>query len=117
VLLAAAIERLYDLNVGTTPLEEGAPHEKPHKPILFKSTINNQHSSFIIHHSSFNNRHSSFINPISSSQTPPTSSRFRKATTTTPPTALHPGKAAGDDGSARTTTGRWTGISSPLVPA
>jgi putative restriction endonuclease len=34
VLLAAAIERLYDLNVGTTPLEEGAPHEKPHKPLL-----------------------------------------------------------------------------------
>ena len=34
MLLAAAIERLYDLNVGTTPLEEGAPHEKPHKPLL-----------------------------------------------------------------------------------
>jgi putative restriction endonuclease len=34
VLLAAAIERLYDLNVGTTPVEEGAPHEKPHKPLL-----------------------------------------------------------------------------------
>jgi putative restriction endonuclease len=34
VLLAAAIERLYDLNVGITPLEEGAPHEKPHKPLL-----------------------------------------------------------------------------------
>jgi putative restriction endonuclease len=34
VLLAAAIERLYDLRVGTTPLAEGAPHEKPHKPLL-----------------------------------------------------------------------------------
>ena len=34
VLLAAAIERLYDLNVGITPLEEGAPHQKPHKPLL-----------------------------------------------------------------------------------
>jgi putative restriction endonuclease len=34
VLLDAAIERLYDLNVGITPLEEGAPHEKPHKPLL-----------------------------------------------------------------------------------
>jgi hypothetical protein len=34
VLLAAAIERLYDLNVGITPLEEGVPHEKPHKPLL-----------------------------------------------------------------------------------
>lgn len=34
MLLAAAIERLYDLNVGITPLEEGAPHEKPHKPLL-----------------------------------------------------------------------------------
>jgi len=29
VLLAAAIERLYDLRVGTTPVEEGTPHEKP----------------------------------------------------------------------------------------
>jgi predicted restriction endonuclease len=28
------IERLYDLNVGITPLEEGAPHERPHKPLL-----------------------------------------------------------------------------------
>jgi hypothetical protein len=34
VLLAAAIERLYDLRVGTTPVEEGTPHEKPHKPLL-----------------------------------------------------------------------------------
>jgi predicted restriction endonuclease len=34
VLLTVAIERLYDLNVGITPLEEGAPHEKPHKPLL-----------------------------------------------------------------------------------
>jgi putative restriction endonuclease len=34
VLLAAAIERLYDLNVGTTPVQEGAPHERPHKPLL-----------------------------------------------------------------------------------
>jgi len=32
VLLAAAIERLYDLNVGTTAVQEGAPHERPHKP-------------------------------------------------------------------------------------
>jgi hypothetical protein len=29
-----AIERLYDLNTGTTPLAEGAPHERPHKPLL-----------------------------------------------------------------------------------
>jgi putative restriction endonuclease len=34
VLLDSAIERLYQLNVGITPLEEGAPHEKPHKPLL-----------------------------------------------------------------------------------
>ena len=34
MLVAAAIERLYDLNVGTTPVQEGAPHEKPHKPLL-----------------------------------------------------------------------------------
>jgi len=32
--LAPAIERLYDLNVGTTPVEEGPPHERPHKPLL-----------------------------------------------------------------------------------
>ncbi len=32
--LDQAIERLYDLNVGTTPVEEGPPHEKPHKPLL-----------------------------------------------------------------------------------
>jgi putative restriction endonuclease len=34
VLLPAAIECLYDLNVGTTPLAEGSPHERPHKPLL-----------------------------------------------------------------------------------
>jgi len=34
VLLATAIERLYDLHVGTTPVEEGSPHERPHKPLL-----------------------------------------------------------------------------------
>ncbi len=34
MLLSTAIERLYDLNVGTTPVGEGAPHERPHKPLL-----------------------------------------------------------------------------------
>jgi putative restriction endonuclease len=34
VTLPQAIERLYDLNVGVTPLEEVAPHERPHKPLL-----------------------------------------------------------------------------------
>jgi len=34
VLLDTAIERLYDLNVGITPVEEGNPHERPHKPLL-----------------------------------------------------------------------------------
>jgi putative restriction endonuclease len=34
VSISQAIERLYDLNVGTTPVIEGAPHEKPHKPLL-----------------------------------------------------------------------------------
>ncbi len=29
-----AIERLYDLNVGVTPVDEGSPHERPHKPLL-----------------------------------------------------------------------------------
>ena len=32
--LSEAIERLYDLNVGTTPVGEGSPHERPHKPLL-----------------------------------------------------------------------------------
>jgi putative restriction endonuclease len=32
--LAQAIERLYDLHVGVTPLDEGSPHERPHKPLL-----------------------------------------------------------------------------------
>ena len=39
VTLAEAIDRLYDLNVGTTPLEEGAPHEKPHKPLLLLAAL------------------------------------------------------------------------------
>lgn len=39
VLLAAAIERLYNLNVGTTPVQEGAPHEKPHKPLLLMAAL------------------------------------------------------------------------------
>ena len=34
MLPAAAIERLYDSRVGTTPGEEGSPNEKPHKPLL-----------------------------------------------------------------------------------
>lgn len=37
--LNQAIERLYDLNVGTTPMEEGAPHEKPHKPLLLVAAL------------------------------------------------------------------------------
>jgi len=39
VLLDAAIERLYDLNPGTTPLEEGTPHERPHKPLLLLAAL------------------------------------------------------------------------------
>lgn len=34
VILGQAIVSLYDLNVGIMPLEEGAPHQKPHKPML-----------------------------------------------------------------------------------
>ena len=34
-----AIERLYDLRPGTTPVEEGAPHERPHKPLLLLALI------------------------------------------------------------------------------
>lgn len=29
-----AIDRLYHLHPGTTPVEEGCPHERPHKPLL-----------------------------------------------------------------------------------
>jgi putative restriction endonuclease len=29
-----AIDRLYHLHPGTTPVEEGSPHERPHKPLL-----------------------------------------------------------------------------------
>ncbi len=39
MLLAAAIECLYDLNVGTTPVQEGSPHEKPHKPLLIMAAF------------------------------------------------------------------------------
>lgn len=39
MLLADAIERLYDLNVGTTPVEEGSPHERPHKPLLLLAAL------------------------------------------------------------------------------
>lgn len=35
----AAIERLYDLNVGTTPVAEGSPHERPHKPLLLLAAL------------------------------------------------------------------------------
>jgi hypothetical protein len=35
VLLAAAIERLYKLNVGITPLKKVSLHKKPHKPFDF----------------------------------------------------------------------------------
>ena len=39
MLIAAAIERLYDMNVGTTAVQEGAPHEKPHKPLLLMAAF------------------------------------------------------------------------------
>lgn len=35
----AAIERLYSLNPGTTPMEEGSPHERPHKPLLILAAL------------------------------------------------------------------------------
>lgn len=34
-----AIERLYALRVGTTPVAEGSPHEKPHKPLLLLAAL------------------------------------------------------------------------------
>jgi putative restriction endonuclease len=39
VPIDSAIERLYDLNVGTTPVEEGSPHERPHKPLLLLAVL------------------------------------------------------------------------------
>ena len=33
------IDRIYQLNPGTTPVEEGTPHEKPHKPLLLLAAI------------------------------------------------------------------------------
>jgi putative restriction endonuclease len=39
VILNEAIERLYDLNPGTTPVEEGSPHERPHKPLLLLAAL------------------------------------------------------------------------------
>lgn len=37
--LDQAIERFYDLNPGVTPVEEGAPHERPHKPLLLLAAL------------------------------------------------------------------------------
>ena len=37
--IASAIERLYHLKVGTTPVEEGSPHERPHKPLLLLAVL------------------------------------------------------------------------------
>ncbi len=36
VILDEAIELLYDLHPGTTPVEEGSPNERRHKPLLQK---------------------------------------------------------------------------------
>ncbi|TVP77636.1 MAG: hypothetical protein EA353_09970 [Puniceicoccaceae bacterium] len=37
--IAAAIDRLYDLHPGVTPVEEGSPHERPHKPLLLLAAL------------------------------------------------------------------------------
>lgn len=37
--LDEAIERLYSLNPGTTPVQEGCPHERPHKPLLILAAL------------------------------------------------------------------------------
>lgn len=34
-----SIEKIYDLRVGTTSADDGAPHERPHKPLLLLSII------------------------------------------------------------------------------
>lgn len=33
------IEILYNLHPGTTPVEEGSPHERPHKPLLLLAAL------------------------------------------------------------------------------
>lgn len=33
------IDRLYNINPGTTPVEEGVPHEKPHKPLMLLAAL------------------------------------------------------------------------------
>ncbi len=38
--LDVGIERLYDLNVGTTAVVDGSPpHERPHKPLLLLAAL------------------------------------------------------------------------------
>jgi putative restriction endonuclease len=37
--LSQAIDQLYNLQVGVTSLEEGAPHERPHKPLLLLAVL------------------------------------------------------------------------------
>lgn len=37
--LEEAINRLYNLRSGTTPLAEGSPHERPHKPLLILAAL------------------------------------------------------------------------------
>jgi predicted restriction endonuclease len=37
--LDQAIERLYDLHPGVTPVGEGSPHERPHKPLLLLAAL------------------------------------------------------------------------------
>lgn len=37
--LADSIDRLYQLNPGTTSAEEGMPHERPHKPLLLLAVL------------------------------------------------------------------------------
>ncbi len=39
MILDQAIERFYDLHPGVTPVEEGAPHERPHKPLLLLAAL------------------------------------------------------------------------------
>lgn len=44
--LSEAIFRLYDLNPGTTPVEQGFPHERPHKPLLLLAAVGRFRSAF-----------------------------------------------------------------------
>jgi hypothetical protein len=57
MLLDSAVGRLYHLNVGTTPVEEGSPHERPHKPLLLLAAVDLMDAAHLIPFSENQNDH------------------------------------------------------------